>query len=43
MEDHNLSSKVSMDNNSNNQTKYQQLGVPGSIIIDHKTYIFKEK
>ena len=43
MEDNNLSNNVSMENNSNNQTKYQQLGVPGNIIIDNKTYIFKEK
>ncbi len=43
MEDHSLSSNISMDNNSNNQTKYQQLGVPGSIIINNKTYIFKVK
>ena len=42
MEDKNLSDKENLENNSNKQTKYQELGIPGSIIIVNKTYIFKE-
>ena len=41
--DDNQNKSKDKENKNIHKTKYQQLGVPGHIIIDNKTYIFKEK